>query len=682
MVVFVAQYRCLMMLILCVTVCGASVADVVVLDSYFRPDLIFPQYAHFWNDNVGPGEKLIPSPLGGTLHVYVRNTGKSNVRIEDVLFDGVSLSKAIAFSDQRKFRKFAYAASIYFSSIASADKAKQVSAGEPVWWRFDPQLLKSGHCGELIIRLRRKPTRDVEVALVVDGKLLKQRVRVGEGRPRMETIAFSPDRKTAYLYVSRKTGDTAPNRVLLDGRDVTSSARILFDASCNIVPIICHLSAPLTRGSLHCFQVCYPKGGGITAAARVWDDEFSYGMWGAQPGKEGDSGVAKSYLQDIARHNVNTVMDQVGSDAVRAFLLTKEGVDMMQSLGLRRMVAEAGKDKSGNPWSYFLMDEPDAGDAKVQGLPSQSQVGALGQGLVDRSFEFRKSGPLTPQLLNIDMTFKPQNWYTYGQIPDILTADPYYQVRLAQAYRSKPERVPLFRKADFVYAVTSVIASSQAPRQANCVLFAGSPTEEAGPFRFATAEEKRIEAYYALAAGAKGISYWWFHSLHKGLQPGRKDHNALAQWMEIGLLGAELRTVGSLIMQSCPISLQIRAPDKLWNRALVCGGDTLILLCVNDDYHNDREGTHINPVENAEVSVALPSWLSAADAFEVSCSGTRNLIWSESDSKAELRLGKVYVTKMLVITSDKSLRGRLQQCYDGKFSANVDQLMRESVLVL
>jgi len=675
MVVLSKRYLCLLVFFVCALAPG-SWGSAAVMDAYFRPDVAFPQYGYFWNDSAKLGDKVDSGPLGGTVQIYVRNDGKSDIAISDVLLDRVSLSKSIAFSQQRKFRKHAYPASIHFSSISAGDKATLISAGEPVWWRTDPQSVKPGDCAELLIRLRNKPAHDVEVTLLTsDSGRLRRQVRVNETRPRMETIAFSPDRKTAYLYVTRKSSDPSPNAVLLDGKDITGSAKIRFDASSSALPIVCRLAESLPRGSFHCFQLRYPKGAGVTAATRVWDGDFAYGMWGAPPDKKRDTALAEDYFRDLALHNINTQMEQIGSEAVRSLMVTPEGVDLLKSLGIRRMVSDIGKDKSGKPWSYFLMDEPDAGDAGVKNLPGDSKAGALAQGIVERSQKMRQTDPLTPQLLNLDMTFKPQNWYTYGQIPDILTADPYYQVRLAEAYKRKPERVPVFAKADFVYAVSSVIASSQAPRPINCVLFTGTPGDEANPFRFATPEEKRIEAYYAVAAGAKGISYWWFHSLAKGLQ-GKGDPTAVAQWREMGVLGAELGTVGPLLMVGCPAPVPVTAPKDLWTRTILCGGDTLVLLCVNDNYTNDREGTRITPVESANVHVTLPSWLAAKDVFEINCRGTQDVEWSLSDSRAALALGKVNVTKMIAITADPALRARLQKLYEDKLAANVRKLLQ------
>jgi hypothetical protein len=99
-----------------------------------------------------------------------------------------------------------------------------------------------------------------------------------------------------------------------------------------------------------------------------------------------------------------------------------------------------------------------------------------------------------------------------------------------------------------------------------------------------------------------------------------------------------------------------------------------VLLCVNDDYVDDRIGTVIKPIEKADVAVTLPAWLDAKAIFEVNAKGTQDVISNKSESKLNLSLGTVDVTRMIVITSDAGLRARLQAVYDSKFAANVAKL--------
>jgi len=80
-------------------------------------------------------------------------------------------------------------------------------------------------------------------------------------------------------------------------------------------------------------------------------------------------------------------------------------------------------------------------------------------------------------------------------------------------------------------------------------------------------------------------------------------------------------------------------------------------------------------VENAKVKVQLPSWLKAADAFEMTSEGTRELPWKTEAEAVTIDLATVNVTRLVFITSDTKLRQKTQRLYDDRFAANVRTLM-------
>ena len=55
--------------------------------------------------------------------------------------------------------------------------------------------------------------------------------------------------------------------------------------------------------------------------------------------------------------------------------------------------------------------------AAVSSLKPILRLGALGQGLVGKSAGIRAKDPVPPILLNIDNTYKPENYYMYAQLP-------------------------------------------------------------------------------------------------------------------------------------------------------------------------------------------------------------------------------------------------------------------------
>lgn len=671
------MFRLLKLAVSVLLLCSAAPAHAVeVLDAAFLPDVPFPEYSAYWSDSTLP-EPEPAKNLGGNIQVFIRNTGQKPIQVEDVLFEGISLKRAIAFSNQRKFKKVAFAASIYFSDLADAERNRLIESGEPVWWKVEPQSIAPSQCGQIIIRLRRAPKSPaLKLALRTSDGTTELSVSMKANQPRIQGISFSKNLDQVYLYLNHPKPGTAPTRVFVDGADVTVSCSIGMDKAVDVVPVVCPLKSPLERASFHCFQAIYADGLKATAGIRAWNDDLAYGIWGGKPGKESEIEIGRAYVNELGVHNISVQMEMLGSDAVRAFMNSGEGKGLMNSLGIGRVVGDPGKWPT--PYAFYIADEPDTADYRVEGVPATSKIGSIAQGLIARAIELRKAGPSVPNMLNVDMTFKPENWYTYGRLPDIFAADPYYQTRLAQVYWETPGRLPLFAKATFVHAVGRLCQSACAPNPLHLILNSTRVQKEGRRFRFGTPEEKRIEVYYALAAGAKGLSYWWYTPITPNAVGscgcGADDPGAKALWREIGLLGAEVRTLESLISRSCPASTPVSPPRNLWVRTLLAGKDSLIVLCVNDNYLDDRVGTFIKPVEIAETGVTLPSWLDAKSVFEVDFNGTHDVKWDRAGLELSLHLEPVAVTRLIVISSDPGLRDRLQKTYETKFAANVAKL--------
>lgn len=665
---------CLILLLATIFACNAAPE---IIGSFYRADKPFPEFAYFWKESPKPENETDypPQALGGSIHVFIRNAENEAIDIKDVMLNDISLTRAIAFSDKRKFKGGKiYAAHVFFSDISDEERKQLDNAGEPIWWRAEPRSVKPSGTAEITIRLRKPPlAKEVKVTILTNSDQIHTAVSTENSVPMFEGIAFSDDLRKAYAYVR---SNNTPTKILLDGKDITAYSQIGQANASGIIPIVCAFHAPLERGSFHTFQAILEDGSKATAGIRAWADEFRYGIWGGRPGKETELEIGKAWVNEMAAHNINLQMDMIGSAAVAQFMKTDEGKQLMQTLGIKRIVGDVGKAVS--PAAYYLADEPDAADSRVPDVPAALKVGSLAQGLVKLAEEIRSLDPNTPNMVNVDMTFKPNNWYIYGQIADIYAADPYYQTRLAEAYWKKPHTIWMYKKATFVYAVGAICQSACAPRPLHLILNCTRLQEENRKFRFGTPQEKRIEVYYALGAGAKAISYWWFLPIAPNAKGscgcGADEPEAKALWREIGILGAEVRTAGPLIVRSCPANLPITSSNNIWSRSLLVGLDTVVILCVNDDYTNDDKGTTYKPVENVELNVTLPPWLNPKMVFEINSTGTAELKWERSGGKLNLHLGTVDLTRMIVVTSDESLRNQLQQLYQTKFAANIEKL--------
>jgi hypothetical protein len=236
-------------------------------------------------------------------------------------------------------------------------------------------------------------------------------------------------------------------------------------------------------------------------------------------------------------------------------------------------------------------------------------------------------------------------------------------------------------KPTYVYAVGKTYHSSCAPNPMHLILhscrFSFKPGET--PFRGPTPEEKRIEVYYALAAGARQISYWWYTPGGRYEGCGSDRPSMAALWKEIGLLGAEVRTAAPVLRQACPARLRARAPRFAWVRSLLAGDETVVILVVNHNVFSDRLGTAYRSLENVKVRVDVPDWIEARDVFQLDHEGTADVAWGKADDGLDLEidLERLDLTKMCFVTSKPDLRPGLQKRYEAEFAGKVRQLLAQ-----
>ena len=116
----------------------------------------------------------------------------------------------------------------------------------------------------------------------------------------------------------------------------------------------------------------------------------------------------------------------------------------------------------------------------------------------------------------------------------------------------------------------------------------------------------------------------------------------------------------------------------VWARTLSAGTDTLVLIVVNDNIASDRLGTSVQPLANARVSFRPPAWLHVQDTFEVSSSGIKDVSTKTPDSGLAIDLGRVDLTRLIIVTADPQMRTQLQQRFDGQFAENARKLLAEA----
>jgi hypothetical protein len=646
----------------------AARAAVEVIGVQYQQDQTFPEYKCFWHDDC---HLDVP---GAYLHVFLKNTGDTAATITDMTLAGYPLTTVI-----KQDPAVDGASSIFFYWDNPPNDL--LNAGSPVWFKGDPKVIPAGGVAQGLVRLRLAPTTPtVAVGVVTTAGTVTTNLAVSTNGPVLASVGFSPDRTKVYLHWRQPggSGSAVPETVRMDGDDVTAITTTSGDPALNFGVSVIRLAEPLPYMSYHVFQGVFAGGATATGALRAWSHPFLYASWGTFPYADDSTSGAQAWITEATQHGFNAAQNQGFNGALGDYLNTAAGkayADARGGYGL--IIWRTGA--ANEPLMSFLEDEPDAQEARLEqdycgsglALPcGMSPIGVLALREIAEGETYRSLYPLTPTTLNVDGSFRPINYIGWAQAVDVIQADPYYQMRLVDAYVKKSVPISLYLKATYIYAVTRALVTGAEPNPAHPILFSCQLFASDGGlvWPFPTREAKRIEVYYALAAGAKGLSYWWFTPGPKFDGLGRQSvPEAQALWKELGLLGNEIKTVGPLLVVSHPVDLPLTPSSNVWSRALAAGEDTLLLFAVNDNYYNDTNGFHSTPVANATITATLPAWLLAGPVapmvFEVATGGLKAANTQLNGNQLQINLGSLPLTRLVVITKNPQVPLLTQQRY-------------------
>jgi hypothetical protein len=636
-------------------------AAVQVIGVQHQQDRFFPEDNCIWHDRQYPGPCSSAAFTGQVVKVFLKNTGSSAVAVTDAKLAGWSLNQVLA---ERVVSEINRPRSIYYANLSSSALQALLNAGEPVWYKANPTTIPPGGVGQMVMRLRQRSlTLPIQVGVVTSEGTVTTNLMPDTTAPQLASVGFSSDRRKVYLHWRRPGGNAAPVAVLLDGNDVTTSALSVGDPALEFGVTVLTLGTPLANMSFHVYQGVFADGKRATGGVWTWVNPFLYGTWAARPTAPGED-AGKAWVNEAVARGVNVVVMNINSDGLSDLMKTSSGRAWMNSRGYG-VVKDQLWDATEILRMWFIRDEPDGADPNMPGLPAGlgHNPGVLAMQAIARGEELRAKKSDVPVTVNIDGNLKPYNYWNWGQVPDVFMVDPYYQPELADAYWNNTYQIPLYSKATMVYATARTAAMAAEPNPLHVILYSCKQQnpDTGAVWPFAPPGTKRIEAYYALAGGAKGMAYWWF-KLPDGLAYGDAAANAL--WKEIGLLGNEIKTLQPLLVVSHPVSLPMSGSSGVWARALAAGHDSLILLIVNDNHANTSSGFSYTPIANATLTVTLPAWFAgAAQAFEVRPSGLYDVPATSLSGQLQLTLGTLNVTKLIVLTTNAQLRSEIQSRY-------------------
>lgn len=645
---------------------STAVAAVTLLGTNYQQDNPFSEYLCLWSDRNYP-TACAPERVGANVHVFLRNDGASAVSVSDMTLAGYSLNDAIKLKDNNGHQTY----SIYFRW----DNPPQdiLDTGEPVWFKCDPSTIPAGGSAHAVIRLRFVPkTPSLNVGVVTSAGTVNTTVAVESVTPQLASVGFSPDLRTVTLHW-RRTGGAAPLTIRMDGNDVTAMTTTAGEPGLGFAVSRLTLTSPLAPMSYHVFQGVYGDGKTATGCLPAWVNPFVYASWAAFPTNDGDLNAARAWIDSAEDHGLNGLVMNMSSSGLADLLGTSAGKQYAADHNYGFVIDSPGKWNCTTPLMWFLDDEPDAEESNVANnfcgtgvkLPCGSNpMGILGRHFIAQAASL-KAQYNAPTTINMNGAFKPSNYYNYGQLADVLMIDSYYQKRVMDSHYYFPNTKPLYEKPTVIYATSRAGTTAAEPNPFHMLLYSCEANPSGfPPWPFAPPQTKRIEAYYALAGGAKGMGYWWFKPSNASNGLGdQNDPNARALWKEIGLIGNEIKTVQPLLVSGHPVDIALQTGPNVWARGLASGTDTLMLFIVNDNHYNDQT-FHSTPVANATVAATLPLWMrSSPTAFMVSAAGLSDVASQINGSQMQFNLGTLDVTRMIIVTTNPQLRATIQQRY-------------------
>ncbi|MCX7718496.1 MAG: hypothetical protein N2111_08885 [Candidatus Sumerlaeaceae bacterium] len=576
-----------------------------------------------------------PRPsLGATLRLVLGNAKDTPVTVTSVRLNGLALTEHIlpAFREVDGVRAASYALNPE-TTTPSALRARLEALGDPVWYSAYPRVLEPGGWSEVSVRLRSVPrVRSVRLTVAGDDRAGSVSVDIPITTApalRVSFASFSDAGDCLFVYLRRSDGrDFDLAGLGLDGAPAALGKSLPTRSFRGVLPVEVPLNPPWPHGSFHLVTARTRQGLQAATTLRARDAFFCLGMWGYRNNGATEADRTSDTLAAFAANLFNTAMGMHFVDSPDAFPIAT-------AQGLRVNSREPNPTTTGHPAVYarFLLDEPDVQDSFLDSLPGSRRVGSYAQGLVSRRDRWLRMDPRSLSLLNVDLTCKPENWWTYGSIADILALDPYYQGRLVDAYWRHPGYLGRNTTPLFVYACAEVARWAASPRPTHVILNCVSHVEANRRFRYGTPEEKRIEFFHALAAGAKGISYWWFTPYGEYRGCGTGEPEAEAMLAELRRLNAMARSLDPLLSHAWPAigpgaitdPITTCAPAWLMPRTLYAGTHAVVVVLVNRDHACDAAGTRWQPIERARVFVRIPPWLTDPSASLVTPEETRAL---------------------------------------------------------
>lgn len=564
-----------------------------VVGAAWRPDAnpwaaTQPWDGYIWSEGWAHEEQFFPEYFqpAGSIHLVLINDSKSADSIELVQLDGKLITDLVT-TPQRVGRVVWYRLeSPDLRKLETPPDSDDPTSNLIMSARVEPE--KWASCD---IRLRSTPSKTVALQFRTGlAGRLDVEIPARPQRVRIESVSFSARIDRIFVYLRPMNAKKVGNATLyLDGRRAPAERA---DAP-GLALLESKLDPAWEPGSHHLIEVRLPDGTRLAQVVRARDNFFVVGLYGV---------VDAARVKAAREHGINTYFTAGVSP-----VLEEAGMNCVP----RYNVGEHRRRTAGQPGVVFYnnQDEPDAKDWSLgSDLPVMQRVGV--DAMHDVLPTIRRQRGVDPPVLNllvVDNTYKPLQWYVYGQIPDVFVTDPY---------------VPLNgRQVEYVYHALDCARDACAPRPMIPILWAcGLQGARKLGYRPPTPEEERIMAGYAIGCGAKGLVYFIDMSgeTGEGKFLGLSDNKPL--WEEVGRINRDALAIADLLAIGCPIPGG-RSDRAVWVRSLMCGSESMVVVVVNNGHYigfeTNNEFAWNIPARNVKLQIAVPDHLRQCTIREV-----------------------------------------------------------------
>ena len=601
-------------------------------------------------------------PRGGHFLVHLVNDQDQEVHIEDVRLDGVSLNKGLKSLRAPLGRHYPIH-SLHFQDPALEpwpEKPVLLQLGEPIWYTIQPRIIQPGQSAHITVRTRHALSRNVTVSVMLnDGRELKALVEPNEPQLWITFAGLNDTLDRWTIYVEKHAeSDLVLDRVFLNGTDVTDVAKIgAVRFYRQFTPVVVPLSKSVVYGSRHRIEITTTAGHRLVESVRAWNDFFPIMMYGHGEHGITDRERAISLTEELRAHHFNTKLGGGGG------VLGGSPASLRVMRRANLWLVTSGKPQlfpfvPESVWALELQDEPDANDPQIvpDNFPVKvdHRIGFSAMYNVGLMEEKNALAPHKPVWLQINHTGAPQNHFIYGRLADVHCHDPYHR-----GSATNPKSI----RRVFSQGVSAYLGGLPNP---NHLTLLTTKREDHNDPRWPFGEEIRLEAYYALACSAKGMSYWLYHNTGAANSPpllaeiGRVNLEiaTAAPWLARAQAVDELVTTARHSIS--PMSLESEA--QVFQQVLLVGDEALILLLTNETYQVSEDRLEYETLHDVTLRIARPPWLQANTCIAIAHHGVHQLPARWDESRIEIDVDRLGLTMMIVIGDDE-LRQQIGQRY-------------------